>query len=62
MFQKFQHVFHDIFVFEQTGVGDDGRVIGEFRGFLPSPDFLEKLRLAGIPVAADLFEGVVSIQ
>src|SRR2546421_6926042 len=45
----------DIFIFEQTGVGDDGRVIGEFRGFLPSPDFMEKLRLAGTPVAADLF-------
>ena len=52
----------DIFVFEQTGVSEDGRVIGEFRGSLPSPEFMERLRLSGTPVAADLFEGVVSIQ
>jgi len=52
----------DIFAFEQTGVSDDGRVIGEFRGSLPSPEFMERLRLSGTPVATDLFEGVVSIQ
>jgi pilus assembly protein CpaF len=52
----------NIFVFEQTGVGDDGKVIGEFRGSMPSPEFMERLRLSGTPVSADLFEGVVSIQ
>src|SRR5438552_2054899 len=52
----------DMFAFEQTGVSDDGRVIGEFRGSSPSPGFMERLRLSGTPVAADLFEGVVSIQ
>jgi pilus assembly protein CpaF len=52
----------DIFVFEQTGVTEDGRVIGEFRGTMPSPEFMERLRLSGTPVSPDLFKGVVSIQ
>jgi pilus assembly protein CpaF len=52
----------DIFIFEQTGVSEDGRVIGEFRGAMPSPEFIERLRLSGTPVSADLFKGVVSIQ
>ena len=52
----------DIFTFEQTGVGEDGRVLGEFRGAAPSPGFMERLRLSGTPVSSDLFEGVVSIQ
>jgi pilus assembly protein CpaF len=52
----------DIFVFEQTGVTEDGRIIGEFRGIRPSPEFMERLRLSGTPVSPDLFEGVVSIQ
>src|SRR5713226_1869218 len=51
----------DIFVFEQTGVAEDGRVIGEFRGAMPSPEFIERLRLSGTPVSADLFKGTVSI-
>ena len=52
----------DIFVFEQTGVTEDGRVIGEFRGTMPSPEFMERLRLSGTPLSPDLFKGVVSIQ
>jgi pilus assembly protein CpaF len=52
----------DIFVFEQTGVTEEGRVVGEFRGTVPSPEFMERLRLSGTPVSPDLFEGVVSIQ
>src|SRR5437660_11014374 len=28
---------HNIFTFEQTGVADDGRVMGEYRGHEPSP-------------------------
>jgi pilus assembly protein CpaF len=52
----------DIFVFEQTGVRDDGHVMGEFRGTVPSPEFMERLRLSGAPVSPDLFEGVVSTE
>jgi pilus assembly protein CpaF len=52
----------DIFAFEQTGVAEEGRIIGEFRGTMPSPEFIERLRLSGTPVSPDLFKGVVSIQ
>jgi pilus assembly protein CpaF len=52
---------HDIFVFEQTGVAEDGRVLGRFRGTPPSPEFMERLRLSGTPVSPELFEDVVPI-
>src|SRR2546421_7674449 len=38
----------DIFIFEQTGVGDDGHVLGRFRGTAASPRFLERLRALGM--------------
>src|SRR5215831_3508599 len=52
----------DIFVFEQTGVAADGRVLGQFRGTPASPDFLERLRISGMPISGDLFEQVVSVD
>jgi len=51
----------DIFVFEQTGVAEDGRVLGRFQGAVPSAEFMERLRLSGTPVSRELFEGVVTI-
>jgi pilus assembly protein CpaF len=51
----------DIFIFEQTGVGDDGRVLGRFRGTGASPRFLERLRMSGLPVSPKLFEEVVTV-
>ncbi|MBI3939533.1 MAG: CpaF family protein [Acidobacteria bacterium] len=51
----------DIFVFEQTGVGDDGRVLGRFRGTGASPRFLERLRVLGLPLPPKLFEEVVPV-
>ncbi len=47
---------HPIFTFEQTGVADDGRVIGQFRGTSPSPSFLERLRVLGLPLSPKLFD------
>ena len=52
----------DIFVFDQTGVAEDGRVLGRFQGAAPSEEFMERLRLSGIPVSPELFEEGVSIQ
>src|SRR3989442_13282564 len=51
----------DIFFFEQTGVSEDDRVLGRFRGSSPSAGFMERLRLAGTPVSEDLFEDIVAV-
>ena len=53
---------HGIFTFRQTGVADDGRVLGEFRGTSPSADFMERLQLSGTPVSPELFTEVVAVQ
>ena len=45
-----------VFVFERTGIGDNGRVQGRFRGVNQSPKFLERLRLQGIRLSPKLFE------
>ncbi len=41
---------HDIFVFERTGVGTDGRVQGQFRRSLVRPAALEAFRRYGVRV------------
>jgi pilus assembly protein CpaF len=52
----------NIFVFEQTGVGDDGRVLGRFMGTGASPRFLERLRVLGLPLSPELFEEVIAVN
>jgi pilus assembly protein CpaF len=59
---EFHIEVQDIFIFEQTGVADDGRVLGRFRGIGASPDFLERLRVSGSPVSPKLFEEVVTVS
>lgn len=51
----------DIFVFEQTGVASDGRVLGHFKGTGASPGFLERLRVLGLPISTTLFDEVVPV-
>ena len=51
-----------IFVFEQTGVGQDGRVLGRFKGTEPSPRFMERLRVLGLTISPKLFEEVVTVD
>src|SRR5215470_8966786 len=51
----------NIFVFEQTGVANDGRVLGRFRGTGASPNFSERLRVSGLPLSPTLFEEVVTV-
>ncbi len=53
---------HDIFVFEQTGVRDDGHVLGRFRGAGASPRFMERLRVLGLSLPPTLFEEVVDVD
>lgn len=52
----------DIFVFKQSGVDKDGKVIGEFipTGFKPL--FLEEMQVRGVKFSADIFTPRVNTQ
>ncbi len=52
----------DIFVFEKTGVTENGRVTGRFRATGIRPKFYERLRTAGIQLAASIFQTSVEIS
>ena len=45
----------DIFIFKQTGIDKDGKVLGEFKptGYIPS--FMEQLKVQGILISNDIF-------
>lgn len=50
----------DIFIYDQTGVDEEGRVVGTFRATGAIPSFYEELRSIGIEVNLDAFtEGAV---
>jgi pilus assembly protein CpaF len=46
----------DIFVFERTGIGPDGKVAGRFRATGIRPKASEQMAAAGIPLPMELFE------
>jgi pilus assembly protein CpaF len=46
----------EIFVFERTGIGEQGQVMGRFRSTGIRPRFADRLLVAGIPLSADLFD------
>jgi pilus assembly protein CpaF len=52
----------DIFVFEKTGLGADGRVLGRFRPTGIRPKFSERVIAAGMELPASLFHTVVEIR
>jgi pilus assembly protein CpaF len=52
----------DIFLFERSGVGTDGKVRGRFRATGIRPKCADRLASAGVQLAADLFEHVKVIQ
>jgi pilus assembly protein CpaF len=52
----------DIFLFERTGVSEDGQVIGRFRPTGIRPKFADRLLVAGIKLPADLFEDVPHVR
>jgi pilus assembly protein CpaF len=53
---------HDIFSFVRKGIGPDGRVIGAFQPSGIRPKFLDRLRVAGILLPAELFERSVEVD
>jgi pilus assembly protein CpaF len=52
----------DIFNFVRKGIGPDGRVIGSFQPTGIRPNFLDRLRVAGILLPAALFERSVEVD
>ena len=52
----------DIFVFDKTGVTEDGKVTGKFRPTGIRPRFYDRLRAAGIQLAASVFQTTVEIR
>jgi len=51
-----QIVMQDIFAFRQTGVGEDGRVLGEFKPTGAVPTWFDKLAGRGISVDPRMFD------
>src|SRR5580704_11744373 len=52
----------DIFNFVRRGIGPDGRVVGTFQPSGIRPRFLDRLRVAGIQLPAELFQRSVDIE
>jgi pilus assembly protein CpaF len=52
----------DIFVFERTGVSDAGKVQGRFKATGVQPKVMERLRISGIQMPANIFDEVVEIN
>ena len=51
----------DVFVFERTGLGEKGRVLGRFKPTGIRPKFSEKLRACGYNLPPDLFQTVIEV-
>ncbi len=56
-----QVTMQDIFVFEKTGITDQGRVTGVFRATGIRPKFSDRLRAAGAQLPASIFQIMVGI-
>ena len=52
----------DIFVFEKTGIGEDGRVLGRFRATGLRPRCCDRLAAAGIHLPTTMFEHVHTVK
>jgi len=57
-----QVTLQDIFVFEKTGLGPGGKVLGRFRPTGIRPKFSERLVACGIHLPASIFQTIVEIQ
>ena len=52
----------DIFSFVRRGIGQDGKVVGSFEPSGIRPRFLDRLRVAGILLPAEIFERSVEVS
>jgi pilus assembly protein CpaF len=52
----------EIFSFQQIGIDKEGNVRGRFKFHGVRPKFINKLKIAGIPVSSDLFDPTQSLE
>jgi len=52
-------VLTDIFKFQQTGVGDDSKVLGETKATGIRPLFSPRLEAAGLKLGAEIFSSTI---
>jgi len=52
----------EIFLFEKTGVTQDGKVVGRFRATGVRPKCCERLKASGIHLPAGMFDGVTEVR
>jgi pilus assembly protein CpaF len=52
----------EIFLFEKTGITQEGKVLGRFRATGIRPKCCERLRSSGINLPAEMFEGVMEVR
>jgi pilus assembly protein CpaF len=52
----------DIFLFEKTGISEQGKVTGRFRATGIRPKFYDRLKASGITLSAQMFQTVVEIN
>jgi len=52
-------VLQDIFIFDQKGVDDNGKIVGQFKPTGIRPKFLSKLEASGVRVPDDIFAATV---
>jgi pilus assembly protein CpaF len=52
----------DVFLFEKTGIKEDGKVTGRFRATGIRPKFYDRLKACGIVLPAQMFQTVVEIS
>ena len=52
----------EIFTFERTGVTDSGKVQGRFHGCGVTPKILDRLRVSGLHLPANIFEESVPVN
>ncbi len=53
-------VMTDIFRFEQTGVGEDGQIMGELKPTGIRPMFIDRLEASGFKLGADVFSSQIA--
>jgi pilus assembly protein CpaF len=52
----------EIFLFDRTGIGNDGKVQGRFRGTGARPKILERLKVSGINLPESVFAETLAVN